>query len=101
VLELHFAAEVIHWRGPAPFFFARLPQAPAAEIARVKRQASYGWGVIPVEATIGGVRFSTSLFPRENTYLLPLKEAVRGPLGVTAGDIVEVEMLVGWREPLR
>ena len=90
-----FRAPVIEWRGPAPFFYARLPDDVGAEIAAVKRLASYGWGVIPVKATIAGVDFATSLFPRDGTYLLPLKAAVRQRLGTTVGDEVEVEMGIG------
>ncbi len=96
---LEFSAPVIYWRGPAPFFFARIPDDVGAEIARVKKQASYGWGVIPVEATIGEVRFETSLFPKEGSYLLPLKDAVRRRIGVTADDVVEVSMTIGSSQP--
>jgi len=94
-MELTFSATVIYWRGPAPFFYARVPEEIGAEIATVKKAASYGWGVIPVEATINGVTFTTSLFPRDGTYLLPLKQVVRNQLGVTADDQVEVEMTIG------
>ena len=96
-----FRAPVIEWRGPAPFFYARLPENVGAEIAAVKRIASYGWGVIPVSATIADVSFGTSLFPRDGTYLLPLKASVRQQLGVTVDDEVEVEMAIGgvMREP--
>ncbi len=102
MLELSFQATVIHWRGPAPFFYARIPPGIAVEISRVRKAASYGWGVIPVEATIDGVSFETSLFPKDGTYLLPLKDAVRQRLGITVDDRVSVEMTVGrrdWREP--
>ena len=53
---------------------------------------TYGWGVIPVEATIGGVTFKTSLFPKDGTYLLPVKAAVRRKAEITAGDTIAVEM---------
>lgn len=96
---LQFEAEVIEWRGPAPFYYAVLPEAAAAEVGRVKRAASYGWGVIPVAAEIGGVRFATSLFPRDGTYLLPLKAAVRARIGATVGDRLAVVMSIAWREP--
>lgn len=89
-----FEAEVIHWRGPSPFFFAPLPAAVAGEIARVSRFVTYGWGVIPVEVEIGGVAFTTSLFPKDAGYLLPIKADVRRRAGVTAGDVVAVEMRV-------
>ncbi len=100
MLELSFAAEVIEWRGPAPFLYARLPVEAAEEIAAVKRAASYGWGAIPVTASIGDVTFTTSLFPKDGTYLLPLKVAVRRQVAMTVGDVVQVEMTVesaGWR----
>ena len=47
-MELEFEAEVIEWRGPSPYIYAVLLAEPAAAVARVKRAASYGWGVIPV-----------------------------------------------------
>jgi hypothetical protein len=95
MLQLSFRSTIIEWRGPAPFFYAPLPSPQAAEIERIKKQASYGWGVIPVEAEIAGTRFSTSLFPKDGTYLLPLKLAVRKETGITAGDAVDVEMTIG------
>ena len=94
-MELQFRAVVIEWRGPAPFFYARIPPEIGAEIGKVKKAASYGWGVIPVEAVISGVTFETSLFPKDDTYLLPLKDAVRKRIGVTVDDEVEVEMTIG------
>ena len=94
MIRLQFEATVIHWRGPAPFFFARIPADAGAEIGKVKRAASYGWGVIPVTATIKGVTFKTSLFPKDDTYLLPLKDAVRRKIEVTADDEVAVDMSI-------
>lgn len=87
-----FEATVIYWRGPSPFFYAPLPDAEAEAIRRVARFVTYGWGVIPVEATIAGVTFTTSLFPKDGTYLLPLKVAVRRKAAITAGDTIAVEM---------
>lgn len=100
-MELSFTATIIEWRGPAPFFYAVIPPAESAEISRIRKSVTYGWGVIPVEATIDGVRFETSLFPRDGSYLLPLKDVVRKRIGVTVGDVVEVDMVVGRapREP--
>lgn len=97
--DLQFRAIVIHWRGPAPFFFARIPDEIGAEIGKVKKAASYGWGVIPVSATINEVSFQTSLFPKDGTYLLPIKDAVRRKIGVTADDEVEVAMTIGSSQP--
>lgn len=93
-MKFSFDAEVIHWRGPAPYFYAPLPAAAAEQIRAASKLVSYGWGVIPVEVVVGGVAFTTSLFPRDGTYLLPLKAAVRKPNGITAGDVIHVDMTV-------
>jgi hypothetical protein len=89
-----FEAEVIHWRGPSPYFFVPLPAAEAQEIRRLSKALTYGWGMIPVEAAIVGVAFKTSLFRKADTYFLPLKDAVRKKAGVTAGDKVSVDMML-------
>ena len=95
MLQLSFHTTIIEWRGPAPFFYAPVPAEHAAEIERIKKQASYGWGVIPVTVEIAGVSFTTSLFPKDGTYLLPIKVAVRKKTGVTVGDAIDVEMTIG------
>ncbi len=71
-----------------------MPEEQAADIREVAAMATYGWGAVPVEARIGETTFTTSLFPRDNGYLLPLKNAVRRPQGLTAGDDVAVSMTV-------
>ncbi len=45
-----------------------------------------------MEAWIGDIRFTTSLFPKDGAYLLPLKLAVREAAGVKLGDRVPVRM---------
>ncbi|MFJ5304777.1 DUF1905 domain-containing protein [Streptomyces sp. NPDC088350] len=89
-----FTGRVIEWRGPSPYYFVPVPDEESADIREVAAMASYGWGVIPVEARIGEVEFTTSLFPRDGGYLLPLKTAVRKPQGLSADDEVTVEMTV-------
>ena len=93
-MELNFIGEVWPWRGPSPFHFVTVPQRESDELREVTGLVSYGWGMIPVEARIGGVVFSTSLFPKDETYLLPIKVAVRRKAGITAGDAIAVEMTV-------
>ena len=93
--EFSFVAEVIHWRGPAPFYFARLPEEVARQVGEMAKSVSYGWGVIPVEAVIGDVTFRTSLFPKEGGYLLPLKDAVRKKIEIPETGLLEIAMVVG------
>lgn len=89
-----FETEVVEWRGPAPFLFAPVPDELAGEIRYAARQASYGWGCVPVEARIGETGFTSSLFPRGDTWFLPVKVAVQRAEGVGLGDRVAVALRV-------
>jgi hypothetical protein len=91
---LRFEARIIEWRGPPPYLFAALPDHLVAEIHYAAREASYGWGMVPVTAQIGATLFATSLFRRGETYVLPIKVAVQRAEGVGLGDRVAVTMHV-------
>lgn len=93
-----FEAGIIHWRGPAPYLFVPIPAALVGEVRYAARLASYGWGVVPVAARIGETDFTTSLFPRDGTYLLPVKVAVQKAEGVGLGDRVQVRMEIVARQ---
>ena len=95
--RIAFVAEIIEWRGPAPFLFARIPDEHVGEIRYAALSASYGWGVVPVVAKVGESEFTTSLFPRDGTYLLPVKVAVQRAEGVGLGDHISVMMWIGPR----
>ena len=60
-MELDFAGEIFHWRGPSPFHFVAVPDDPSAAIEAVASMVTSGWGVIPVEVrtTLGSVPVST------------------------------------------
>jgi len=88
LLELTFRSEVVYWRGPAPFYFVRLPSVEADLVAKISKQITYGWGVLPVDVTIGGFEFYTALFPKDGSFFVPLKKAIRDRLGIEIGDEV-------------
>ena len=94
-MRVHTVGEIIEWRGPAPFYFVDLPEDASAEIADVARSLTYGWGVVPVEVTLNSVVFTTSLFPKDGAYLVPLRAAVRAEAAVECGDVVEIDVLLG------
>lgn len=94
LLDLAFSATLIEWRGPAPFVFAPIPEEHTGEIRFAARAASYGWGVVPVEARIRRTAFSTSLFPRIGVYLLPVKLLVQRSEGLGPGDRIEARIRV-------
>jgi hypothetical protein len=92
VTDVAFRGEVIEWRGPAPFHFVAVPDALYGKVREAARLASYGWGCVPVSATVEGHDFTTSLIPRDGTYLVPLKKAVRATTGVGLGDAVAIRL---------
>jgi hypothetical protein len=89
-MDVEVTGEVIEWRGPAPYHFVVLPDDAASAVESVASRVTYGWGVIPVRGRLGGTDFTTSLFPREGGYWLPLKDAVRRAEDVELGDVVTV-----------
>jgi hypothetical protein len=91
-MRIEFTGEVFEWRGPAPFFYVAVPDAESAEVRAVASAVTYGWGMVPVTARIGGTEWRTSLFPKDGRYLVPLKVAVRKAEGFGAGDAVAVRL---------
>ena len=53
-----------------------------------------GWGMVKVEAVIGGTIWQTSIFPDKDSggYLLPVKAAVRKAEKLSLGDDVTVTL---------
>lgn len=94
LLDIVFEAAVIEWRGPAPFYFVAIPPEHLGEVSYAAREASYGWGCVPVAASVVGASFDTSLIPKDGGYLLPLRAAVRAQAGVALGDSICVRMRV-------
>lgn len=93
-MDIELVGEVVEWRGPAPYVFVVLPPDAADLVDEVKADVAY-WGVVPVRAWIGTTEFTTAMFPREDTWFLPLKVAVRRSEGIDLGQLVEVRMHVG------
>jgi len=91
-MDFEFEAAAISWRGPAPFVFVPVPPEISDEIKAVSKAITYGWGVIPATVRIGGTTFTTSLFPRQGIYLVPIKVRVQRAERVDIGDLVRVRL---------
>ena len=96
-MRLEFEAEVFQWRGPAPYYFVAVPEPMCDDLRVAARDVSYGWGVIPVTVQIGVTSWTTSLFPKDGSYLLPIKVAVQRAAGIGVGDTVDVAMRINSR----
>ena len=91
-MDLDVSGEIIHWRGPSPYHFVVVPEEQSAAIEAASRIVSYGWGCIPVRARIGRTDFTTSLFPKGDLYVVPIKVAVRRAEDLELGDRVAIHL---------
>ena len=63
-------------------------------LAAASEMVTYGWGMIPVAVRIGGTDFTTSLWPKDGGYVVPLKDAVRRAEGIQIGDNIAITLTV-------
>lgn len=91
-MHVEFSGAIWHWRGPAPFHFVTVPEPACHEIRAIAGLVSYGWGMIPVRARIGATSWTTSLFPKDGAYVVPLKDAVRRAERLDDGDTVTIRL---------
>jgi hypothetical protein len=94
-LDLTFSGELWHWRGPAPYHFITLPEESSVAVRALSSVVTYGWGMIPVQARIGGSEWTTAMFPKDGRYVLPIKDVVRTTEDLATGDTVAVELSIG------
>ncbi|KXK15424.1 MAG: hypothetical protein UZ14_CFX002000445 [Chloroflexi bacterium OLB14] len=91
-MDIKFSGKIIFWKGPSPFFFVQVPKKQSKEIKSVSALVTYGWGVIPVTVKVGKTEFTTSLFPKDGAYLVPLKVIVRKKENLEEGDTVKINL---------
>jgi hypothetical protein len=89
-MQIEFQGKIWFWRGPAPWFFVTVPEQPSHDLKAISSLVTYGWGVIPVHVRIGSTEYTTSLFPKDGRYLVPIKASVRKAESLQEGDMVTV-----------
>lgn len=94
-MQFEFTGEIFEWRGPAPHYFVTVPQEQSRDLKAIQSVVTYGWGVIPVVAQIGDTSFKTSLFPKGDRFLVPIKLSVRKAEQLEEGDVVTIRLEVG------
>jgi hypothetical protein len=93
-MEIRFRGDIWYWRGPAPFHFVTVAEDESAVIAELAPRITYGWGMIPVIVRIGASHTTTSLWPKDGGYIVPLKTSLRQSEGLELGDEVEVSLVI-------
>ena len=93
-MNIEFNSKIIFWRGPAPWFFVTVPAKESRDLKAISNLVTYGWGVIPVTVRIGKTVWTTSLFPKDGRYLVPIKASVRKAEKLDKGDKVTVRLEV-------
>lgn len=94
-MKLEFSGEIWFWRGPAPHHFITVPDEECGALEAASAFVTYGWGMIPVAAQIGATEWTTSLFPKDGGYIVPIKASVRNAEELELGDTVTVRLTVG------
>jgi len=87
-----FDSKIIFWKGPAPWFFVTMPAKQSRDLKEISGLLTYGWGVIPVHVRIGKTEFTTSLFPKDGRYLVPIKASVRKAENLEKGDKIHIRL---------
>jgi Domain of unknown function (DUF1905) len=93
-MNLEFIGEMWFWRGPAPFHFITVPEAECADLKAISASVTYGWGMIPVAVQVGETRWTTSLFPKDGRYIVPVKAWVQKAEELEVGDMVTVRLAI-------
>ena len=93
-MDLEFSGEIFEWRGPAPHHFVAVPEPECAALESASAAVTYGWGMIPVTVLINETRFTTSLWPKDGGYIVPLKAKVRAAEDLDVGATVTIRLTV-------
>lgn len=93
-MDIEFDNKLWYWRGPAPWYFVTVPAEQSSNLKAILKLVTYGWGMIPVNAQIGKTEWETSLFPKDGSYIVPIKASVRKAESLEEGDEVTVRLEV-------
>ena len=94
-MNIEFDGKIWFWKGPAPWYFVTVPEKECQVLKDIANAVTYGWGMIPVTARIGETVWTTSLFPKDGRYIVPLKTTVRKAEKLEEGDNVTIRLQIG------
>ncbi len=91
-VKYEFSAHIWQHSSTGGWYFVSLPEEMSAEIRANLRWQEEGWGRLKAVAQIGQSKWETAIWfdTKHNTYLLPLKAAVRKKEGIETNQTVNV-----------
>ena len=93
-MTIEFDGDIWYWKGPAPFHFVTVPAEQCRDLKTLLKSVTYGWGMIPATVRIGKTEWTTSLFPKDGRYIVPIKDSVRKAENLEEGDQVTLRLEV-------
>jgi hypothetical protein len=93
-MNIEFNGKIWYWHGPAPWYFVTVPAEDGSTLKAISELVTYGWGMIPVDVRIGKTVWKTSLYPKDGSYIVPIKDSVRKAENLEEGDEVTVRLEV-------
>ena len=97
-MSLEFSGTIWHWRGPAPWHWVTVPPKESQDLKDILKFVTYGWGMVPVRAGIGKTEWETSLFPKDGSYIVPIKASVQKAERIKIGDVVTVRLVILYQD---
>ena len=91
-MNIDFSGEIWFWKGPAPWYFVTVPEEQCRDLKAVSGSVTYGWGMIPVHVRIGKTKWTTSLFPKDGSYIVPIKASARKAEKLEEGDKEKIRL---------
>jgi hypothetical protein len=93
-MNIEFNGKIWFWKGPAPWYFVTVPPQGCDLLHSISGAVTYGWGMIPVSVRIGKTTWKTALWPKDDSYIVPIKASVREAERLKEGDEVTIRLEV-------
>lgn len=98
-INYEFSATVYHYSSSPEmtgWTMVSLPKKLAAAIRKDFQDREEGWGRMKINAKIGKSQWQTAIWfdTKQDTYLLPLKAAIRKKEAITEGQLVHVAVWI-------
>ena len=96
LIKYDFSAKIWQYEGPNGWYFVSLPQDISKEIRENLKWQEEGWGRLKANAKIQNHEWKTAIWyaTKQNTYILPLKAAIRKKCKIEKDQVIEVSVFV-------